>query len=79
MPSSKPTWASFERDALVLSRRMSKLPRGEEELKRPGFLRYWFYLVSLGSVSSELEELEKHLGDVRPLSLSRFLVVVFPL
>jgi len=79
VPSSKPTWASFERDALVLSRRMSKLPRGEEELKRPGFLRYWFYLVSLGSVSSELEELEKHLGDVRPLSLSRFLVVVFPL
>ncbi|GAA5932493.1 hypothetical protein JCM3775_005935 [Rhodotorula graminis] len=64
VPSSKPTWASFERDALVLSRRMSKLPRGEEELKRPGFLRYWFYLVSLGSVSSELEELEKHLGDL---------------
>ncbi|GAA6047795.1 hypothetical protein JCM3770_004648 [Rhodotorula araucariae] len=64
VPSSKPTWASFERDALVLSRRMSKLPRGEEELKRPGFLRYWFYLVSLGSVSSELEELEKDLGDL---------------
>lgn len=41
VPSSKPTWASFERDALVLSRRMSKLPQGEEELKRPGFLRYW--------------------------------------
>ncbi|BGP36620.1 hypothetical protein JCM10450v2_000510 [Rhodotorula kratochvilovae] len=64
VPSSKPTWASFERDALVLSRRMSKLPRGEEELKRPGFLRYWFYLVSLGSVSSELEELEQYLGDL---------------
>ncbi|GAA6006426.1 hypothetical protein JCM10207_004930 [Rhodosporidiobolus poonsookiae] len=64
VPSSKPTWASFERDALVLSRRLSKLPRGEEELKRPGFLRYWFYLVSLGAVSSELEDLEKDLGEL---------------
>ncbi|BGP28691.1 hypothetical protein JCM10296v2_000427 [Rhodotorula toruloides] len=64
VPSSKPTWASFEHDALVLSRRMSRLPRGERELKRPGFLRYWFYLVSLGSVSTELEELEKHLGEL---------------
>ncbi|GAA5857131.1 hypothetical protein JCM8547_007978 [Rhodosporidiobolus lusitaniae] len=64
VPSSKPTWASFERDALVLSRRMSKLPRGEEELKRPGFLRYWFYLVSLGAVSSELEDLERDLGEL---------------
>ncbi|GAA6039040.1 hypothetical protein JCM8097_000169 [Rhodosporidiobolus ruineniae] len=64
VPSSKPTWASFERDALVLSRRMSKLPRGEEELRRPGFLRYWFYLVSLGAVSSELEDLEKDLGEL---------------
>ncbi|BGP12619.1 hypothetical protein JCM10213_008755 [Rhodosporidiobolus nylandii] len=64
VPSSKPTWASFERDALVLSRRMSKLPRGEEELKRPGFLRYWFYLVSLGAVSSELEDLEEDLGEL---------------
>ncbi|GJN91517.1 hypothetical protein Rhopal_004540-T1 [Rhodotorula paludigena] len=64
VPSSKPTWASFEHDALVLSRRLSRLPRGEEELKRPGFLRYWFYLVSLGAVSSELEELEKHLGEL---------------
>lgn len=87
VPSSKPTWSSFEHDALVLSRRLSNLPRGEEELKRPGFLRYWcvsrirqqldvlethflptldrFYLVSLGSVSNELEEMEKYLGDVR--------------
>ncbi|GAA5992012.1 hypothetical protein JCM10908_000697 [Rhodotorula pacifica] len=64
VPSSRPTWSSFEHDALVLSRRMSTLPRGEEELKRPGFLRYWFYLVSLGSVSNELEELEKFLGDL---------------
>ncbi|BGP21516.1 transmembrane protein [Rhodotorula toruloides] len=64
VPSSKPTWVSFEHDALVLSRRMSRLPRGERELKRPGFLRYWFYLVSLGSVSTELEELEKHLGEL---------------
>ncbi|GAA5969341.1 hypothetical protein JCM11641_007557 [Rhodosporidiobolus odoratus] len=64
VPSSKPTWASFERDALVLSRRLSKLPQGEEELKRPGFLRYWFYLVSLGAVSSELEDLEKDLGEL---------------
>lgn len=88
VPSSKPTWRSFEHDALVLSRRLSNLPRGEEELKRPGFLRYWsapsavvhppdvsqthwsspadrFYLVSLGSVSNELEEMESYLGDVR--------------
>ncbi|GAA5968646.1 hypothetical protein JCM8115_003668 [Rhodotorula mucilaginosa] len=64
VPSSKPTWSSFEHDALVLSRRLSNLPRGEEELKRPGFLRYWFYLVSLGSVSNELEEMEKYLGDL---------------
>ncbi|SGY30718.1 BQ5605_C002g01176 [Microbotryum silenes-dioicae] len=64
VPSSKPTWASFENDALVLSRRLSQLPRGEAELKRPGFLRYWFYLVSLGSVSSELESLEQYLGEL---------------
>ncbi|SCZ90896.1 BZ3500_MvSof-1268-A1-R1_Chr1-3g02359 [Microbotryum saponariae] len=64
VPSSKPTWASFENDALVLSRRLSQLPRGEAELKRPGFLRYWFYLVSLGSVSSELENLEQYLGEL---------------
>ena len=64
VPSSKPTWAAFELDALVLSRRLSKLPRGEEELKRPGFLRYWFYLISLGAVSSELESLEEYLGEL---------------
>lgn len=64
VPSSKPTWASFEHDALVLSRRLSQLPRGEEELKRPAFLRYWFYLVSLGAVATELEELEKHLAEL---------------
>ncbi|SCV68777.1 BQ2448_898 [Microbotryum intermedium] len=64
VPSSRPTWASFENDALVLSRRLSQLPRGEAELKRPGFLRYWFYLVSLGSVSSELENLEQYLGEL---------------
>ncbi|GAA5872260.1 hypothetical protein JCM3774_003328 [Rhodotorula dairenensis] len=64
VPSSKPTWRSFEHDALVLSRRLSNLPRGEEELKRPGFLRYWFYLVSLGAVSNELEEMESYLGDL---------------
>ncbi|GAA5898692.1 hypothetical protein JCM6882_000900 [Rhodosporidiobolus microsporus] len=64
VPSSKPTWASFERDALVLSRRLSRLPQGEVELKRPGFLRYWFYLVALGAVSSELEDLEKDLGEL---------------
>ena len=41
VPSSRPTWASFENDALVLSRRLSQMPQGEEELRRPGFLRYW--------------------------------------
>ncbi|GAA5865035.1 hypothetical protein JCM1840_005715 [Sporobolomyces johnsonii] len=64
VPSSKSTWNSFERDALVLARRMGKLPQGDRELKQPGFLRYWMYLVSLAAVSSELEELEKHLGDL---------------
>ncbi|KAL8280649.1 hypothetical protein RQP46_006972 [Phenoliferia psychrophenolica] len=63
-PSSKPTWASFENDALVLSRRLSLLPHGNEELHKPGFLRYWFYLVSLGAVSTELENLESHLGEL---------------
>lgn len=70
MPSSKATWLAFERDALVLSRRMSNRPNGDTVLKHPAFLRYWFFLVSLGSVSSELEELEKHLGEVSILSLS---------
>ncbi|GAA5951640.1 hypothetical protein JCM21900_000535 [Sporobolomyces salmonicolor] len=64
VPSSKSTWAFFERDALVLARRMGKLPQGDRELKQPGFLRYWMYLVSLAAVSSELEELEKQLGDL---------------
>ncbi|GAA6062409.1 hypothetical protein JCM10212_006195 [Sporobolomyces blumeae] len=64
VPSSKSTWLAFERDALVLSRRMSKQPNGDTVLKHPAFLRYWFFLVSLGSVSSELEELEKHLGEL---------------
>jgi len=43
---------------------MSKQPNGDTVLKHPAFLRYWFFLVSLGSVSGELEELEKHLGEV---------------
>ncbi|GAA5995637.1 hypothetical protein JCM5350_001633 [Sporobolomyces pararoseus] len=64
VPSSKSTWLAFERDALVLSRRMSNRPGGDTVLKHPAFLRYWFFLVSLGSVSSELEELEKHLGEL---------------
>ncbi|GAA5827522.1 hypothetical protein JCM5353_001354 [Sporobolomyces roseus] len=64
VPSSRSTWLAFERDALVLSRRMSKQPNGDTVLKHPAFLRYWFFLVSLGSVSSELEELEKHLGEL---------------
>ncbi|GAA6007325.1 hypothetical protein JCM11491_003089 [Sporobolomyces phaffii] len=64
VPSSKSTWLAFERDALVLSRRMSKQPNGDTVLKHPAFLRYWFFLVSLGSVSNELEELEKHLGEL---------------
>ncbi|GAA5876090.1 hypothetical protein JCM16303_007018 [Sporobolomyces ruberrimus] len=64
VPTSKTTWLAFERDALVLSRRMSKQPNGDTVLKHPAFLRYWFFLVSLGSVSSELEELEKHLGEL---------------
>ncbi|GAA5896960.1 uncharacterized protein JCM6883_007067 [Sporobolomyces salmoneus] len=64
VPSSKSTWLAFERDALVLSRRMSNRPNGDMVLKHPAFLRYWFFLVSLGSVSSELEELEKHLGEL---------------
>ena len=62
MPKSVETWASFEHDALVLSRRLSRLPGGIEELQSDGFLRYWFYLVSLGSVASELERLEGLLG-----------------
>ncbi|GAA5922333.1 uncharacterized protein JCM15063_003269 [Sporobolomyces koalae] len=64
VPSSRSTWLAFERDALVLSRRMSKQPNGDTVLKHPAFLRYWFFLVSLGSVSSELEDLEKHLGEL---------------
>lgn len=67
VPSARSTFSSFEHDALVLSRRLSNLPWGRDELQRPGFLRYWFYLVSLGSISSELEELERYLGEVRSL------------
>ncbi|KAM0751307.1 hypothetical protein T439DRAFT_325453 [Meredithblackwellia eburnea MCA 4105] len=64
VPSSKSTWASFEHDALVLSRRLSLLPHGDEELRKPGFLRYWFYLVAIGSVSTELEQLESYLVEL---------------
>lgn len=42
----------------------SQLPGREDELHDPGFLRYWFYLVSVASVSRELEKLEDHLGEV---------------
>lgn len=64
VPSSRSTWASFEHDALVLSRRLSLLPDGEAELRKNGFLRYWFYLTALRAVSSQLEDLESHLGEV---------------
>lgn len=64
VPSSKPTWASFEHDALWLSRRLSQLPRGEVELRNHSFLRYFFYIVSLASVASELERLEEYLGEL---------------
>ncbi|KAL8287029.1 hypothetical protein RQP46_004035 [Phenoliferia psychrophenolica] len=64
VPSSKGTWASFENDALVLSRRMSQMPHREHELREPGFLRYWFYLCSVGAVSRELEQLETYLGEL---------------
>ena len=30
----------------------------------PALLRYFFFLVSLGAVSTELETLEEHLGDL---------------
>lgn len=71
VPSSRSTWASFENDVLVLSRRLSQHARGEEELHSNGFLRYWLYLASIHSVSSELEDLEVLLGEVRsPLSSS---------
>ena len=49
---------------------MSNRPGGDTVLKHPAFLRYWFFLVSLGSVSSELEELEKHLGEVSSIPTS---------
>ncbi|KAM0755341.1 hypothetical protein T439DRAFT_1000 [Meredithblackwellia eburnea MCA 4105] len=64
VPSSKATWRGFENDVLVLSRRMSLLPGREKELRYEGFLRYWFYLVAVGAVSRELENLENHLGDL---------------
>ncbi|KAK4058051.1 hypothetical protein OIO90_000790 [Microbotryomycetes sp. JL221] len=64
VPSSKPTWVSFEHDCLVLSRRLSQQPQGELELQKPSYLRYWFFLVALAAVSSELERLELHLGDL---------------
>ncbi|KAM0793227.1 hypothetical protein ACM66B_000693 [Microbotryomycetes sp. NB124-2] len=63
VPSSKATWAGFEHDALVLSRRLSQLPEGPEEMQKSAYLRYWFFLKSLNAVSSELEVLERHLGN----------------
>ncbi|KAK4054888.1 hypothetical protein OIV83_000812 [Microbotryomycetes sp. JL201] len=62
VPSSKATWVGFEHDALVLSRRLSQLPEGPEEMQKSAYLRYWFFLKSLNAVSSELEALERHLG-----------------
>ena len=52
MPSSKQTWLSFEHDALLLSRRLSLLPHGNEELRKPGFLRYWCVYRGCTSCSS---------------------------
>lgn len=62
MPKSTETWAAFEHDALVLSKRLSMLPGGPEELEHGRVLRYFYYLVSLSSVASELESLEETLG-----------------
>lgn len=46
---------------MVLSHRLTKEPNGLEILQSGAFIRWWFFLVSLGSVSRQLESLETEL------------------
>ncbi|KAM0753235.1 hypothetical protein T439DRAFT_323872 [Meredithblackwellia eburnea MCA 4105] len=61
LPSMSTTARMIQHDAMVLSHRLTRNSAGLEILKSTSFVRYWFFLVSMGSVSYQLEAMETDL------------------
>ena len=54
----------MQHDALVLTHRMAEDEEGRALIESEGFLRWWFYLMSMTSVAFHLHNIEDDIRDL---------------
>ncbi|KAK4055132.1 hypothetical protein OIV83_000412 [Microbotryomycetes sp. JL201] len=64
LPTMLTAARNIQHDALVLSKRMAETHEGKEVVRSQGFLRYWFYVVSMSGISYTLESMETELRSL---------------